>query len=260
MRLFEFIGLPGSGKSSFFPSIKKFIQDQNCVVYDDKSIFLSHRQYYIPNTCLQKGFSYLPPSTQYSAFRLINKIWHIEESLKDQFRATHPDLTATILGMLETKSMPDHHRKLMYKWTLNLLAVYQMACSGSTKDSILMLDEGFSQKAITYFNSDSEPRIATSLIADYISQIPKIETLINIETDKNECYERIVKRKLPKRLKDSKKENILGYLERAKEIIDIVIPALEKKGTRIIKIKNYKNNFRFNNIESLFDKKISAIL
>jgi thymidylate kinase len=257
--LIEIIGIPGSGKSTLFSLFKSGLSDQNLIVYDSEEIFLKHEELIYPGYIIEK-IRKIPSSYRFYFLRILNKIFKIEASYIRKFNKKNPELIEFVFDLIKKKHIFKKHKKYLNKWTQYLFSVYEIASNFLNDKSVLLFDEGFSQKAITYFNSVYERNLNIEEFEKYIHLIPKIDIIIRLNSDKSICYERIVKRGLPKRLEEGSSEEIGNYFDRSVVYIEKACKMLEKQGSHIIEVENSENSSNLENIHVSIDRLLTEIL
>jgi thymidylate kinase len=237
LRLVELTGTPGSGKSTISPVIIKYVKSKGLKIFDRHSLLLNHN-----NIPPQKNFyitilKYFPDSFRKRFLNSLYRMLDINRIYMANFLLDNWCVNEATFQNISNTPLPHHKKNWLILWWLNLITQYQMARETLEDNSIIILDEGFYHKIINFFvhqNADLE----YSKIGSYIKNIPFIDILIQIETNLENCLERLDNRDLPRLIRGSTPQELYNYLKKAKNAIEFSLDIISQKGTKIIKIDN----------------------
>lgn len=186
MKWIEFIGVPGSGKTSLCRILVQIFKqsDRNVynindlkVLYIKKKFKLSILQYIVPqfisSFIYMKLFNFLK-----IRFKLISKY-------KNENSEEYNSLNNLIEKCVHNKD----HLELVKKWTLSTIIYHQMASPLLKDDDIIAVSEGFIHRTISIFSDVAGNDNLPQLLNSYLTLAPEIHLLINVKENINHCLE-----------------------------------------------------------------------
>jgi hypothetical protein len=194
----EFIGLPGSGKSSLYDFAYRFLAQHYPKTYNLKKA-LRHCEFQAINLSqsevksIRKAFlmlaeTYLAPVFPYSRRRT-------EAYLK--FALDNTDFINLIFATLSKANMSFENKIRISNWFFAELSAYQMIDEYFIDDGILLLDEGFCHRSISLVACD-QTVYSTNLLDNYFNMrafIPDI--LFVVKRNFESCLNALRKKGLP---------------------------------------------------------------
>ena len=77
------------------------------------------------------------------------------------------------------------------------------------------------------------------MVSYYLEKIPKVKLIISVIANENTCQKRITKRGLPRRMEGMSSEEMITYLGKFNDLIDIVLNKYNSNNdVIIIKVQN----------------------
>ena len=151
MQTVEFIGIPGSGKTTLMASAHAALGDSGVkavTLADAVSIGMKRG---VGDRLIDVVMTRLPERmlSRYSESGFIRSN-ALLVSLVD-FMAAHPRSASAFLDGQARRADFELGTDLVIRWYLQLVARYQLASTALDEDHVLLLDEGFAQRAITGF-------------------------------------------------------------------------------------------------------------
>ncbi|MEZ4825147.1 MAG: hypothetical protein R3C61_02465 [Bacteroidia bacterium] len=224
MKLIEFLGLPGSGKTTLVPFINSAMAENGQSVFSRQDVRLLHVCGGIKKYRIAKK---LPSLVRRGLVKVFFKINHTESYYAEKFIEKYPDLVAFVLKNSSRNGITEKVRRRSIHWFLSLGAIYQLAEETMPPDSYLLLDEGFCQKVLNLFVSVNDDT-RFKKVQKYLHMIPRPDIVLYINTDESTAFERMKSRGPIKRLLNASDEELKLFLSRAKEGMDF---SLEDLGT-----------------------------
>ncbi|MEZ4776432.1 MAG: hypothetical protein R3D00_24870 [Bacteroidia bacterium] len=239
MKLIEFLGLPGSGKTTLVPFINTVMAEKGHVIFSRRDVRLLHvcggyRKFQIA----QK----FPSIVKRALVKVFFQFNHTESFYTEKFIQKYPDLVAYVLKTSAKNGVNEKIRRNSIRWFLSLGAIYQLAEEIMPPDAYLLLDEGFCQKVLNLFVSvDKDPNL--SKVKKYLEMIPLPDTVLFIQTDETIAFDRMKHRGPIKRLLDATDDELKSFLSRAKGSTDFVKIFLSDS-TRLVILDNSEELFK----------------
>jgi hypothetical protein len=236
MRLIEFTGLPGAGKSTVFPLVKKACAGKCSDICDANDVYVKLINE-LPCGVLVDA---IVPSRQLK--KKISSRWFRRAAVKQKYQAAAIQqqqlLNSEFHKINNSRGISADESSRIVSWFLSTLSIYTAATKALGKDDCLILDEGFFHKILSLFAAAGELSKDETAIKHYLDLIPSVDTLVYVETGVHECIDRIASSKAKRRygwLDDEKFEAVLNHM---KWLIDFGVSYVEGKGTQIVRINN----------------------
>lgn len=237
-------GIPGSGKSTILPILKTSLRKKGYHVYDSREVFL--RKYFSPqhSSLILAMINLLPRTMEHFFLTLFKRLFVDKIKYVASFFLQRKVLNKLILDTIFSNGELNSNSKLDLLWWMNLVSIYQFSLMHLKQDEIILLEEGFFHKLITYFIPTNNKNSAEIKIRNYINLIPEINCLIHINSNPNVCIRRLKKRNLPRKLRSKSPSEVLGYLVSADKVIRTGLTNLEANGfSQIVNIDNEHSGF-----------------
>lgn len=237
MKHVEFLGIPGSGKTSLMSALVKSLNSgKSSVLTSDEvmSRVLCQRSILLGNAC--KVLKVAPNRIKQFVFRRLFLLSESRCAAIARFIYKHPDLSCKIFQMIDRSSQNEYHEKLAC-WFADLFALYQSSVDALDTDEIIVIDEGFANRALTLFGYDSDAAFIMSL-KYYLSQVPLPDMVIAIDVPVEIAMERVLKRGLPLRMRNLKAEDQIKTLFQCQECVVKTARILEANGVSVLRIAN----------------------
>lgn len=199
----EFIGLPGSGKTTLHKEAIKLLNDR--VSISRKEILNLNKETY-----LAELNEFIEMNREFVQLFLQKRDEHFTE-----------------------KKEKDFLQEIFF-----FLFVHYNFCK--KKEEIILFDEGFCHRVISLFFSYEKRGIDREGISLYVDHIPLPDLVFFVKTDKEKSYQRMLKRKkgFPKRLKNLKDSERKDVLKNSETVISFTIHRLKEKSLPITTINN----------------------
>jgi hypothetical protein len=248
LKLIEFTGIPGSGKSTIVPIVKSYLKEQGLDIFDAKNVILCGENFHFIKKHFKSLLGSLPMKIRKKILRGLNNYSYLKHEYTLNYILNNLQLFNYIVDRTKSRPIPERHKNLIIEWFLNMAASYQIAHEFLEKNSVLLLDEGFVHKVVSLFVFVEEATVDFDEIERYLENIPRGHLLIRVEANENVCKKRIINRKLPSRLNGRTDNEIWQYLIKAKSAIDYTQNFLAKRGTKIVTLNNFDEEFSRENI------------
>lgn len=238
MRLVEFIGIPGSGKSTYQPFVKSYLRKRGQEAFDKRDLRVLHA---CGNSFLYEVIRSLPSGLSSALLKLSTNKDKLRKSYANQFSDRYSGLVNFVEGLLESNSNSEH--KLAVKWFQNAAYRYELGTQMLNGGAYLLMDEGFMHKVLTLFVAPNQP-LSEGDIQTYLNLAPRPEMLLHIQTDLNIATDRMLKRGRTDRLANLNDQAIIDYMEKCQQATQIVLSFCQKTQVPVFEIDNSAQTHR----------------
>ncbi len=230
----EFLGVPGAGKSSLVPVVTGELQRAGVNAVEIAEATYAALRDGMQDRLIGPVFRNMPRSLGSSLSK------HLVARSQDRmlamrgFLLDHPETAIAILEALSDRKDVDPRQDLALGWILELLWSYQLATSQGGSGSLLVLDEGFANRAVTLFgyrfSEEDEPRLR-----QYIESIPKPDLVIVVAGDTEVCAARASNRIRFAHLGYSE---LVRFTREAATCVDVTSRLLAEHGVDVRTVQN----------------------
>jgi len=229
LRVVEFLGVPGAGKSTIADALSKTLP--GAVGLDDAVRLSLGRRGDDPITRLAARMTRSPSSRLWSAAyaRSTDRL-----SALIRFASAGPNLLESVLVAQRERAERDLRPDLVLGWILNLMARYQLATE-SGEASWLVVDEGFAQRAVALLAAGYEQNDEPALQA-YLDASPKPDVLVVVESPLEVCRARLDQRGWSERLTGAGEADRQVFLEASARIVSEIGSTSARRNQEIIRV------------------------
>lgn len=255
----EFIGVPGSGKSTVR---KKLIERFKSI---DKKQYLSIEEAFLEvskeqlETVYRVILNILPKKI---ALNVSNKLLNrnlMQFDAQNRFLAKWGKSFEAFLASVEFGKMVTNERKLVISAFIEVGSLFECINGKLSEESIVFFEEGFVQKSFMFISPSNNEHTDKSNLYKYLDNIPLPDLVVYINTDLESCYARMLARPegLTRRLNKVEKSGILNFLKMCDSHLQIITNWLNKnKNINLIEINN---NQDLKSVTYDLEKRIKAL-
>lgn len=240
----EFIGLPGSGKSTIYNEIENKLNNNSKNILSCKNALTKAMEKQRNDKLYKIIFKLLPRSiykNSIDSFFLNTKCSFI---YTNEFLSEYGDSLLSIFNSEILKLMDKNEKTNLLSHFFLLNSKYSMI-KKYFHDKEIIYDEGFIQRSKGFFLStiNNIEKNDIELAKKYFKSIPLPNKLFYIECSIDICIDRIENRDkgLPYRIKNYDNYKIIKYFENIKIYFNTIIKFLEQNGVKVISINNNTN-------------------
>jgi thymidylate kinase len=230
VRVVELLGAPGSGKTTLArqlaqglggaieleEAVRSSIRERG----DDSVARIVARVTRSSSSRLWKG-AYSRATDRFSALA--------------RFIADKPETLEAVLAAQRHRADRDRGQDLALGWVLNLMARYQLAVEGRGSSDWVVIDEGFSQRAVALFGHGFTAGDGDWLAA-YLAAVPRPDVVVLVETPLPTCASRLDARGWSERVTGLSAAGRLSVLESSERVVETVSAWVEEAGIRLLRI------------------------
>lgn len=236
----EFLGLPGSGKSSLQREAVRMLRlrGQRAYGLPEAVGACLGRQ---PTDKLLKGLTgaIVQILSREGGMRVFSRSKDKFLALSE-FLAQNLTLGEILFASQRARSIPEDQERLVVKWMLDLFAAFQFVDDRLSDEEVLLLDEGFCNRVNTLFayGASSGPDPSPQEIGAYIDHIPHPDLVLRVHTTSEASEARLERRGWTERLDRLSPPERRAVLERSRECIDLATSRLQEAGVSVVPIDN----------------------
>lgn len=242
MRLVEFTGIQGSGKSIIISLIKQELKRQDLAVISLEELILRKVR---TEPIIGSLVSLLPQKLSMKLADFWFKVRNFKHLYRLHFCKSWPDLVAYCKSHNKKRNIPEKDKIKLFDWFLGTGGQYQMAAELGQDYEVFLLDEGFFHKIINFNLSDHEAVPDATTIHRYLQLIPQIDLLCEIKADREIAHKRVIRRGKPERFKQVKDDDFMAIIQKSQRIIENGLSVFGHKIIRIDNSTDFKSSEKF---------------
>lgn len=200
MKYIEFLGLPGSGKTTLAEEMVAILRARQRTVFPK----LEARQAILQNIMRQKS-GLVWKGLEVGAHVFGKLLWRLlwekhQATFLINFLYAYPGLIGTIVEAASRLEPPAEVPRTLFSanhlvhWVLDPAMLYQAAHEFLGPDDILIQEEGFCQQAYYLLAAFRSTALETNTLERYLRQIPRPHLLIMLASDPEQCEARMQER------------------------------------------------------------------
>lgn len=256
----EFIGIPGSGKTTIRKKLLerfKHLKGNNFLSVEEAILDVSREKidkvYRIILNILPKGFALIISDKLLNR----NRLQHIAQN---RFLAQWGKSFEIYLGSAAYDNTSIDDRKLLIDSYLHTGSMYECINGDLSDKTVVFFEEGLVQRSFMFISPSINEEADESSLYAYLDSIPLPDLVVYVNADLSVCYERMIQRTdgLTDRLGKTDKNGILNFLETSQSHLQNVVSRLQKnKDINIIEINNEQ---KIDNVVSDLEKRVKDIV
>lgn len=241
----EFIGIPGSGKSTIRDALIKRLQktDRNRFLKIEDALFLVSKEK--TDTIYRGLINLLPPNL---GFKVVEKLFNrtlMQFEAQNRFLAKYGKSLGAFFSSEDYDQMDLKDRDNVLTALIETGSLYEVVHTEINDETSVFFEEGFIQKSFMFISHLRERKEYSEALHNYLKYIPFPNVVIYVKSDFATCYSRMKQRPkgLTQRLKNSNEEVVLDFLKRADaHLIEVIDWLTQHSKTRILEVPNNSEN------------------
>lgn len=248
----EFLGLPGSGKSTIQKqALDKLQADSSRMYFSAEEAFYRASLRNIDNI-YKRPLSLLPAGIGEKFAAKLIKRTYMQSDAENRFLAKHGKALSAFFASDIYAQMKEEDRSLVIGSFMEAGSIRECVKDIAAKGTVIF-EEGLVQKSLMFVDHQTTTNPDTKNITDYLLNIPKPDLLVFIEVNIDDCHQRMLSRTdgLTTRLKKADAKTILSFLQRINSHLYEVSDWLKKNHHPIVHIEN--NNDPMEAVNTAFE-------
>jgi thymidylate kinase len=232
-RVIEFIGTPGSGKTTLVPTVIAWLGAEGIQAFtiaDAARTFASR-------TRLGKLLQWMLPKRLHRP-ALWQLFYWLSVVYRIRFLAMHLRLIWQVVSSQRQRpESADIQQRQVLHWFFRMVGYTEFLSAQARPDEAIIVDEGFIHRVVQLFTSDAEmPDPAT--ISRYVNLIPQPELVIAVQAPWEICEQRIYQRGLWDRSLHKEPAQVSQFVAHAHRAVNLTIACIKRQGWPLIEIDN----------------------
>jgi thymidylate kinase len=231
--IIEFVGVPGSGKSTLFYQTQQFLTESNhpvVVLRDASRLFASRGRF----GRLISRVAPLPvrDRTTWSAYARLRGLERF------RFQRQHPGLVQHVIAVQSQRPAEARVRQRgLLSYFNRLVQNYTLVTRLLRPGEVLLMDEGFVHRVVQFYVSDVEQPNLDSMRA-YLARIPRSDLVVHVTAPLDTCLSRVYQRGLWEHFADKNEQQIARFLANAMTVTTATVSTLQNQGWQVLEIDN----------------------
>ena len=235
--IIEFMGLPGSGKTTLHAKAVQSLEEMACQVWTPEHYWEKQRPYY------HRSFQGSRFNRMKNGILFINQlISKVPSVLKYFFK--NRSFVLFLWRNINNFHYTLEYRVLLIKYfMIDLFPYSSFSEHAFDRNNVILIDEGLIQHMYTLF-VHKKRFLEQEALRRYLSYAPLPNLLIFIESDPEVCFERMEKRGIiPYRLRGESVEVFRESLQKGKELFSMVVKLINERNLNPVQIVQLDGNF-----------------
>jgi thymidylate kinase len=227
--IIEFIGVPGSGKSTMALVARQVLRDLGL-----KAMFVPEAsRCCLMRTPLGRMIRFVtPPRWQqrviWGVFRRLLVLYRVEFAVRNR------TLAWRVLGVLARRQLSWRDKRSIVRWFFRDASYYRYFLDRLLPGETLILDEGLVHRATSLYTSASEDPSLLE-VTDYVKLLPRSDLVIWVQAPLDICAARVSTRGMSKRYLG---KDLAPFLNNSAKTIDIALQGIRDVGWDTVATSN----------------------
>lgn len=227
----EFLGTPGAGKTTVATALVALLEERGIAAAGVVGAARDH----VRRTRVGRVLARAMPGRARDLL-LWQAFFVLSVADAARFGLEHPALVRHAVRSQLRPGVPVRTRAHVLYWFAQLCGRYRFLRSTSAEREVLVLDDGFLQRAVHLYASPfDEP--AEADIATYVDLIPSPDMIVLVVAGWQECERRVRERGIWPHARHLSAAELSRYLERAERVVEMTTRRARERSWNIIPIE-----------------------
>jgi hypothetical protein len=226
----EFVGTPGVGKTTLATALLALLEERKVAAASVVGAARDH----VRRTRLGALLARATPSPVrelilWQAFYVLGMAHAVG------FAFEHPALVGHAIRSQLRRGLPLRTRIHVLYWFVNLCGRYRFLRATSSEREVLVLDDGFMQRAVHLFASSFDQPDTTRIRA-YVDLIPGPDLLVVALAEWRECERRVRERGIWRHARHLSDAQLSLYFEHAEQVVEVATNRAHERGWNVTEV------------------------
>lgn len=234
----EFMGIPGSGKTTLQQELLSLLKDRGEPAFDAEQAYYESIRREISGVP-SKILGLIPHyPVRKNILRGYGSLMNLNCKAYTRFLVENPELASIVFSTINEQKLNRPPEKTAW-YFYRLFSQYMYSKNHLSSGEYFIIDEGFCNRANTLFASHTS-LASSSTISTYATVIPQPDIVYYIKSDLNVCLDRLRNRHggFPSRIQEHSDVDKIDYLSNHQQCIEEMLRILKKSGCTICKVEN----------------------
>jgi thymidylate kinase len=228
----EFIGAPGSGKSTMVPTVQEYLNRRGYQAYS----ILEAARPFAKKTRIGKFIGKVF-SGKLRSLALWQLFYFFSYFNRTRFSIKNEKFIQSVIQKQSARPISKTDRNHVLHWFIHLTGYYEFFNQQIELNEVIIYDEGFVHRVVQMFASEKEEP-DYQLVSEYLDSIPKPDLVIFTDAPVEVCIERVFSRGVWERFMDKSPEDTKKFIRRAHKIVNFAVDYIHKLGWKIVVVDN----------------------
>lgn len=228
----EFVGTPGSGKTSLLPVVSEYFTAQG---YNAYSVLDGARPFAGRTLAGHFVNRWVP-----SIFRrpLLWQIFYQSSTVyRRRFHAKHLQLMESVFDFQAERPISRADKEHVLDWFVHMTGCYEFFKAYAGPKDVLIFDEGFIHRVVQLFASENEiPDHQFESV--YLELVPRPDLVVHPIASHELCEQRVYARGLWERFQTKTPEETSRFIANADNVVNFAVNWIKQKGWPLIEVEN----------------------
>ena len=250
--IIEFIGAPGSGKTTLVPTLRDYLIEKGYQAYPVLEAARPFAQKTIPGKLAGTLF---PGRLRRAALWQIFYLFSFRQ--RSAFARDNRALMEAVLPYQSNRPLSKRDLDHVLRWFIHLTGYYQFFTSNMDEGESVIFDEGFVNRVVQLFSSENEsPNF--DAVAEYLDLIPQPDLVVFVSAPREVCEQRVHSRGLWDRFQEKDPLDTKKYLSNSWAIVNFSVDCLRQRKWKLIEFQNNSQDIHIaqNSFKKLLSEKV----
>jgi RecA/RadA recombinase len=226
----EFAGTPGSGKTTLATALLALLEERKVAAANVVGAARDRVRRTRPGALLaRRAPSPVRDLILWQAFYVLGVAHAVG------FTFEHPALVRHAVRSQLRRGLPLRTRIHVLHWFVHLCGRYRFLIATSSEREVLVLDDGFMQRAVHLFASPFD-HPNTARIRAYVDLIPRPDLLVVAAAEWRECERRVRARGIWRHARHLSDAELSLYFEHAEQVVQVATRRAHERGWNVTEI------------------------